>query len=229
MSVDQNMSVEQKTKRSSRIPIGDLDERYLALVRQVTASDPFKRDDDSRVLGVTSSLSGEGTTTVAANIALTVAGMASGPVLLVDANDLRPSLHKVFGLKNTIGFQNALSGGHSPLECITPTVFEGLSLTLSGKLADGEVALYSNSSIDELLDEWRDTFRWIIFDLPPSNNVTSGALLASRMDGALMVVEADRVDRKIAERTSARLRRAHANLLGAVYNKVPKHAGDLAW
>jgi len=45
----------------------------------------------------------------------------------------------------------------------------------------------------------------------------------------LMVVEADRVDRKIAERTSARLRRASANLLGVVYNKVPKRADDLLW
>lgn len=223
------MSIDQKPKLAKRIYAGDLDERYLALVRHITASDPFNRDDDSRVMGITSSLSGEGTSTVATNIALTVAGMVSGPVLLVDANDVRPNLHKAFGLENTFGFQNALSGSRSPLECITPSPFEGLSLALSGELTGDETALYSNSSIDELLDEWRDTFRWIVFDLPPANNMTSGTLLASRMDGVLMVVQADRVDRKVAERTSTRLRRARANLLGAVYNKVPKGDGDLEW
>jgi len=223
------MSIESKTKPTKRMPISNLNERYLTLLRHITSLDSFACEDESRVLGITSSLSGEGTSTVATNIALTVAGLSDGPVLLVDANNDRPSLHKAFGMKNTIGFQNALTGSLSPLECVTASPFEGLSLAFSGKLTGAAVPLYSNSSISELLVEWRDAFRWVVFDLPPANNVTIATLLASRMDGVLMVVEADRVDRKIAERTSARLRRASANLLGVVYNKVPKRADDLLW
>ncbi len=214
------MSVELNPQSTpKRAAVGKLDERYLALIRQFLATDAFA-SSGSRVLGVTSCLEGEGTSTVAANIALTAAGLDAGPVLLIDANDAKPSLHSMFGVNARVGFQNALSGELSPLECVTSSPVERLSLVLNGQLDPGKAAIYSMSSIDELLDEWKDTFSWIVFDLPPANDLTASTLLASRLDGVLLVVEADRVDRNIAEATCKRLRRAHANLLGVVYNKV---------
>ena len=214
------MSVEWTQESApKRIPVDKLDARYLAIVRHLIASNQFASEDSSRVLGVTSSLDGEGTSTVATNIALTMAGLNAGPVLLVDANDAKPSLHKLFGMSVELGLQNALSGERSPLECVTSSPLERLSLVLNGKLERGKVAIYSTSSIDELLDEWKDTFKWIVFDLPPPRDTNVSALLASRLDGVLLVVEADRVDRNIAERTCSRLRQANVNLLGSVYNK----------
>jgi capsular exopolysaccharide synthesis family protein len=204
-----------------RVPIGHLDERYLALVWQVLAADSHAGDDSHRAVGVTSSLEAEGTSTVAANMAVTAAGLNAGPVLLVDANNYKPNLHRIFGVDGDVGLQNTLTGELTPLECITPSPVANLSLLLNGRIGPGEVAIYSKSSIEELLDELKDVFRWIVFDLPPASESTVCTSLASRLDGVLLVVEADRVDRDLGRRTCERLRRANANLLGAVYNKVP--------
>jgi len=219
------MSVEGTQELASkRIPVDKLHERYLALVRHLIASGQLASENDSRAFGITSSLEGEGTTTVATNVALTLAGLNAGPVVLVDANDKRPSLHKVFGVSGGFGLLNALSGEHSPLECVTPSPVERLSLVLNGQLERGKLALYSNSSLDEVLDEWKETFNWIVFDLPPADDVSVSTLLASRLDGVLLVVEANRVDREVVQATCSRLRRAQVNLLGSVYNKVPTTA-----
>lgn len=217
MSVELNL---QSTPK--RAAVSQLDRRYLALVQQLLASDAFHARG-ARVLGVTSCLAGEGTSTVAANIALTTAGLDAGPVLLIDANDASPAVGKIFSVDAEVGLQNALSGSKSPLECVTPSPIEHLSLVLNGRRKSGEMPIYSKSSIDELLLEWKDTFAWIIVDLPPASDVSTCTLLASRLDGVLLVVEADRVDQQVAQQTCARLQRANANLLGAVYNKVPTH------
>lgn len=221
MSVELN---QQPTPK--RAAVGKLDERYLALLRQCLATDAFAAGQP-RVLGVTSCLEGEGTSTVAVNIALTAAGLNAGPVLLVDANDAKPSLHRIFGVSADVGFQNALSSKKSPLECVTPSPVERLSLVLNGDTTAGEFPIYSKSSIDELLCEWKDTFDWIVFDLPPANDVSATTLLASRLDGVVLVVEAGRVEQNIAKRSCVRLQRSGANLLGAVYNKVPKRESVL--
>ena len=231
MSVDRELTTMQEIQPSRRdqpsrrerksFPIGHLDERYLALVWHVLAADGRSGDDIPRAVGVTSSLEGEGTTTVAANLAVTAAGLNAGPVLLVDANTNKPCLHRVFGVEADIGLQNALSGELTPLDCITPSRVDNLSLILNGRIEPGEVAIYSKSSIDEVLDELKDLFRWIVFDLPPASESTVCTSIASRLEGVLLVVEADRVDRDLGRRTCNRLRRANANLLGAVYNKVP--------
>ena len=214
------MSVEPNhPSKQNRISVSNLDNRYLALARRLIASDQLIGDDGSHVLGITSSLEGEGTSTVATNLALTLAGLNVGPVLLVDANDLKPNLHRLFDMSGEIGFRNALAGDLSPLECVTPSHVERLSLALNGELKNGADAIYSSSSIDESLVDWRDTFSWIILDMPPVSKLTASNLLVSRMDGVLLVVEAQRIDRGIAERSVMRLRRTGANVLGAVYNK----------
>lgn len=217
------MSVEVDSKSSPpRAAVSKLDDRYLALVRQLLSTEALT-PGESRVLGVTSCVDGEGTSTVAANIALTAAGLDAGPVLLIDANDAKPSVHKTFGVKADVGFRNAFAGQKSPLECVTPSPVQRLSLVLNGTSKRGEVPIYSKSSIDELLHEWKDTFDWVIVDLPPANEVSACTLLASRLDGVLLVVESGRVDQSVVQRSCARLQRAGANLLGSVFNKVPKN------
>ena len=224
------MSVEQSgSSTTNRVQVTNLDTRYVSLVRQISSLEPTNHDPLSRVVGVTSSLPSEGTTTVAANIALTAAGLDNGPVLLVDANDAKPSLHRKFRMRMRLGLQNALSGEHSALECVTPSQIERLSLVLNGSLEPNETPLYSVSSIDEMILEWRDAFSLIVFDLPAVSHVANGSLLASRLDGVLLVVQGERVERNIVAQTTARLRHDGVNLMGAVFNNVTKGKGDLAW
>jgi capsular exopolysaccharide synthesis family protein len=232
MAVDEDLSekheIQTDRRQKKQAAIGHLDERYLSLVWNVLAADSHAGEGSSRAVGVTSSLPGEGTSTVALNIAVTAAGLNAGPVLLVDANTQRPSVHKAFGIDGDIGLQNALSGELDPLECIAPSSVDNLSLIPIGRIEPGGVAIYSKSSLDELLIDMKDLFRWIVFDLPPASESTVCTSLASRLDGVLVVVEADRVDRDLGRRTCDRLRRARANLLGAVYNKVPRGRGSSA-
>ncbi|MEZ6072883.1 MAG: CpsD/CapB family tyrosine-protein kinase [Pirellulales bacterium] len=225
MSVDREVAttrdIQAAPSTAKRSRMGQLDDRFLALVWHVLASDGHAAEESTKAVGVTSSIKGEGTTTVASNMAITAAALNIGPVLLVDANVHRPNLHRVFGVDGDVGLQNTLCGELTPLECITPSPVSNLSLMLNGRIDPDEVAVYSKSSIDELLDELKDVFRLILFDLPPANDSNVCRSLAGRLDGVLFVVDAERVDRDTGRRMCDRLRRANANLLGAVYNRVP--------
>jgi capsular exopolysaccharide synthesis family protein len=148
-------------------------------------------------------------------------------VLLVDANDANPTLHKTFGIEMRQGLQNALADQFSPLECVTSTQIEHLSLVVNGKLDSNETAIYSKSSIDETLSDWRDAFRIVVVDLPPANLVANGAFLAKHLDSVLLVVEAGRAQRHVVSKTSAHLQKIGVPLKGAIYNKVAKASGGI--
>ena len=212
---------------TKRVRVTDLDTHYVSLVRQIMALPPSDGNQLPLAIGVISSLPSEGTSTVATNIALTAAGLDTGPVLLVDANDAKPSLHRTFGIKMRVGLQNALGGKHSPLECVTSSRIEQLSLVLNGRPRVNETAMYSSSSINEMMSEWQDAFRLIVVDLPAVSYGANGTLLAGRMDGVLLVIQDDRVNRTVVARTAAQLRHGGVNLVGAVYNKLTK--GKVSW
>jgi capsular exopolysaccharide synthesis family protein len=200
--------------------MGKTHPHYAALVRRLRSNGSGWTGATPRVIGVTSCLTGEGVSTVAANLAVAAANVSSGPVLLVDANAHQPSVHKIFQVRAELGLTDAITGNRSAFECLVEAPISRLSLMLAGSIPkDGEVA-YDPESIEELLDSLKHVFHLAIFDLPPANELTTCFAIANRLDGVLLVVEAERARHDVLRRAIQQLARIQTNILGVVFNKV---------
>ncbi len=160
-------------------------------------------------------------TTVAVNLAIAAAAVSRGPILLVDANVRRPFVQQVFKVQSQSGegLVDAVLGRAGVFDCIVESPIGNLSLLLSGRTTDNREPVYGAAPIEDLLDSIKHVFPLIFFDLPPATDMTACFALAGRLDGVVLVIEADRVERQVAERAKRRLLETNAKILGVVFNK----------
>lgn len=171
-------------------------------------------------LGVTSCSRHEGVTTVAANLAISGSRDPAEKVLLVDATAVNPSVAVRFNVEPISGFRSALQDISAVPGCIQSTSFPNVFLLTAGMAKDEDTYLVDRRALTALIEELKRTFSVIVFDLPIAHELTPCFALASALDGVLLVVEADRVDSEVAQRSKQGLVNAHANLVGVVLNKA---------
>jgi len=150
----------------------------------------------------------------AANLAVTMA-QAEQRVLLVDCDLRQPMLHTIFGLSNEHGLTSSILDQDAPL-AIQPTEVAGLSLLPSGPLPPRPADLLGSRRMEHLLARLRQTADIVIFDTPPVQNVTDALVLATRVDGVLLVVQAGRSRRDRVREARQKLEKVKANVLGVV-------------
>ncbi len=173
---------------------------------------------DMRVILVTSSILGEGKSTVAANLAMVMA-QAGNRVLLIDADFRRPTLHYRFGLNNEKGLVNILVKGKALEETVQPG-FEGLHLLTSGPIPPNPSELFASDAASEFLSGTKEKYDVVIIDTPPVIAFTDAVILAAKADGVVMVVKANHTKVDLIKDAMDRLKKANANLLGIVLNDV---------
>ena len=176
--------------------------------------------DQLRSLGVTSCLSAEGVTLVATSLAVAAAHELAAPVLLADANCRVPSSVTTSDADRPGGLADVLLDVWRPLEVITPSNVQHLSLMNAGEIPNAHPLLPHDDVVEGAIDVLTDVFEMTIVDLPPVGNSTVGDALAPRLDGMLLVVEESRVDKQLAQAACRHLREINANVLGVVYNKA---------
>jgi non-specific protein-tyrosine kinase len=150
----------------------------------------------------------------AANLAVTMA-QAEQRVLLVDCDLRQPTLHTIFGLSNEQGLTSAILDQEAPL-AIQPTEVPGLSLLPSGPLPPRPADLLGSRRMEGLLNRLRQIADIVIFDTPPVQPFTDALVLATRVDGVLLVIQAGRSRRDRVREARQKLERVKANLLGVV-------------
>jgi capsular exopolysaccharide synthesis family protein len=173
-------------------------------------------------IGVTSCHSGEGVSTVSANLAIAAANVFEERVLLVDANVHRASVGRVFKIASEEGLLNVLAREQAAFDSVSESPIVNLAVMSIGKLRQGREPAYDAKSIDELIDGLKHVFPLMVFDLPPANELTTCFSFASRLDGVLLVIEAERVEEQVARRACQQLANIGTNLLGVVLNRHDK-------
>ncbi|HEY3176819.1 MAG TPA: polysaccharide biosynthesis tyrosine autokinase [Candidatus Polarisedimenticolia bacterium] len=170
---------------------------------------------------VTSSQPREGKTSTALNLAITLSQL-NKRVLLVDADLRRPRLHKALGLENGSGLSNVLSGGGELAGLVIPAGPPGLFLLPSGPIPPNPSELLDSPEFAKLTGTLAaaDTYDHVIYDSPPVLSVADAAIIAGRMDGVILVVQAGFTSRDAVARAAEKLRVVKARLLGALLNKV---------
>jgi len=175
-------------------------------------------DGELHTLVITSSGPGEGKSTTAANLAITLA-QTGRAVLLCDCDLRRPSQHQIFGVPNTAGLTSLLLDARLS-DTVQDTGIEHLRLMTSGPIPPNPSELLESKRMEQVVRELASTCDIVIFDTPPIGAVTDAALLASRVDGVVLVVSSGQTPRDQAKRAKALLDKVKARVLGVVINNA---------
>ena len=170
---------------------------------------------------VTSSGPSEGKTMIAVNLA-TILAQGGKRVLLIDADMRRPRVHSIFGISNRVGLSTLFRGGMSVRSAMR--AIEGLEnvfIITSGSLPPNPMELLASARMDQILLEASQNVDVIIVDSPPSL-VSDFQVLATKMDGVLMVVQPGYTRADAAFAMIEQLERVDGNMLGVVLNKIPR-------
>lgn len=174
------------------------------------------------VLGMMSCLAGEGVSTIVAETAIAAASYLGLRTAIVDFHFARPAIHRLFNVGLCPGLRDALLDDVSLQDVVRPSGIESLSIVTAGTVRNESGTFWLAPNMARLVEELRAEFDLVLFDLPPLNQgkpIRMGSLL----DGALLVVEAEKVQWEVAQRATTSLHAAGVNLLGAVMNKRRQH------
>ena len=197
-------------------PRGAVSEAFRELRTSILLATP---DHPPRHVVVTSCEPQEGKSTVAINLA-TVLTQAGRRVLVVDADLRRPRVHKTLGVANGSGLSSYLSGNATLDGLVLPTRIPGLSVVPSGPIPPNPSELLGSPGLGTLVRFFEDDERFdhIIFDSPPVLSVTDAIVLSTCLDSTVLVTRSAVTTREALSAVMTRLRRARANVIGAVLN-----------
>lgn len=175
---------------------------------------------DKRVFGITSCNASEGKSTTSFQLAASFAQLGK-KVLLLDV-DLRKSTFSVkFGFSEADkGVSHYLSGLAQLEEIIYPTDIAGLDIAYAGKLVLNAAELLASKSFKDLLAVLRESYDYAIVDTPPLGQVIDCAVIASDLDGVVILIDTTNNSYKMEKRIQEQLEKAGGKVLGVVLNKV---------
>lgn len=183
-------------------------------------------DYDLKTLMVTSATLGEGKSTISTNLAVEYANEGL-KVLLVDANLRRPAVHKIFGISNQVGLSSWLGHQVKDVNKIIHPVIGNLLIMPSGPTPPNPAELLDSQLMTSFLNAAKAQFGVVIVDTPAALPVTDSRLLADKIDGTVLVVRQNVVQKAAVRDAVSVLKRSHATILGAVLNDVRgKHQQD---
>ncbi|MBI2876933.1 MAG: polysaccharide biosynthesis tyrosine autokinase [Candidatus Tectomicrobia bacterium] len=172
-----------------------------------------------KVLMVTSSAASEGKTVVIANLAAVLA-QTGKRVLLIDADLRKPRINRVFGLPREPGLSNLLIGEATLDSVLQKTEVESLQVIPAGPIPPNPSELLGLPKLERIIQEARERFDIILFDSPPVMSVTDPLVLASRLDGVVLVVRGGHTPRDPIRRVISQLSDVNAKMLGVVLNNI---------
>ncbi|MCK6530326.1 polysaccharide biosynthesis tyrosine autokinase [Myxococcota bacterium] len=176
------------------------------------------------VLVVTSASPREGKSTTAANLGATVA-LGGQRVLLVDSDLRRPCLHKIFGVRNTVGLTSVFMGEVELEDAIQETGVPGLYLLTSGPLPPNPAEALASAATERLIEPARRLFDLVLCDSSPVLAVTDPVVLASQSDGILFVVRHSQTTRDHLRAAWRALSDVRDRVIGFVMNDLDTTAG----
>jgi succinoglycan biosynthesis transport protein ExoP len=174
---------------------------------------------------ITSSIPGEGKSTVAVNLAITLAA-GGAKVLLVDADLRRGRLHKFFEVDYDPGLGNILNGEKSAAQVIIPSGRENLWLLPRGHYGTKGSDYFLQSSLDHFLTEVESDYDMVVFDSSPVLAADETSVLSSKLDSVLFLVRSGFTSMRLAKRTMELLHSRNAAVDGVIYNAVDPSAAD---
>ncbi|MCP3669183.1 MAG: polysaccharide biosynthesis tyrosine autokinase [Gammaproteobacteria bacterium] len=181
-------------------------------------------DEPHKIIVVTSSIPGEGKSTVSMNLADSLGEMKK--VLLVDADMRRPSIAKVWGLGSKHkGLSEFVAGNAELKECVHQVDGTKVFVMPSGEIPPNPLELLSSQRFINTLIKLGDSFEHIVVDSAPSLAVSDSLVLASQSSGVIYVIKSDATPAPMVQEGIKRLREVGSHLIGGVLNDVSEEKG----
>jgi succinoglycan biosynthesis transport protein ExoP len=166
---------------------------------------------------VTSAQQGEGKTTVAANLAASLAQLGDS-VLLIDADLRRPSLQKFFQVSRSTGLVNYLTGDCDWRSLVWQAAPIGVSVLFCGPVPPNPADLLSSEYMRSLIREASKEYKFVVLDSPPLLNLSDSRILATLVDGVILVVGGGTTPRELVQRAYLSAVDAGSHVIGATIN-----------
>ncbi len=178
-----------------------------------------KLDSELKMILFTSTGPGEGKSTTASNTAVALA-QSGKKVVIIDCDLRKPVQHKIFQKSNQIGLTNILVGSMHLSDVIHKTEVPSVNLITSGPIPPNPSELLGFAKMNKLLEILKQEFDYVIIDAPPVLAVTDACVLASKVDGVVLVISSGMVRPEMARKAKELIKKASGHLLGLVMNKV---------
>ena len=176
------------------------------------------------IILVTSPVAGAGKSTTSANLAATLA-QGGSKVVLVSADLRRPSIHKFFGLSNSRGVIDILDPEYALRGALQKPDIPNLRLLATGGLPPNPTEILASERFGQILAQLRDVADYVILDAPPVLGLGDASVLASKVDGVLVVVRTGSVTKRELSHAVDQLSKAGGNIAGIVLNAVEPDDG----
>ncbi len=194
-------------------------EAFCSLYNRINS---LKSEASIRSIVVTSATSGDGKSTVAANLAK-IAAQAGQKVLLVDANLRHPQVHYAIGLVNTKGLSEVLSQGIDFSEVVGQALREeNLFVVTAGETPENPTKLFSSQRMENFVERTHTNYDLVIYDAPHIMGLLDTSILANRVDAVLMVAGLGKTVRPCLQQALEELKAARASVLGIVADTIER-------
>ena len=180
------------------------------------------------LFSVTSPGPQDGKTTVAINLAVTMA-QAGGRILLVDTDMRRPRIHRSFGLKSDKGISSVMAGDVQLKDAVSKCEVPNLDVLPCGPMPPNPAELLHTERFRQILAQCRSSYDRIVLDSPPIGPVTDPAIIGSATDGVVLVLRAGHSTREATQFARRQLADAGARILGLVINQTDRRGSGYGY
>lgn len=208
MSNNRRLIVQEQAKS----PIA---EAYRTLRTNIQFS---KSDGELKTIMFTSSGPGEGKSTTTSNTAVALA-QSGKRVILMDCDLRKPVQHKIFAKRNK-GVTNSLVEEVNPLDLLQETEVDNLRLLPSGPIPPNPSELLGAARMQQIIECLKEHCELLIIDAPPVVAVTDASVLAAKVDGIVLVINAGSNRPEMVQKAKELLVKAKGHILGVVLNRV---------
>lgn len=177
------------------------------------------------IIGVTSSMRGEGKSTTAVNLSYVLAEKGN-PVLLIDGDLRIPSIAKKMNIDPSPGLTDLLMGHGAHMPDFQSALLKNWYILPSGDIPPNPSELLGSRRMEYILNSLRESFDYIVIDLPPVNIVSDALSIASLITGLVVVVREDYTEKKELERCFRQLQLSNVNVLGCILNESKNDGGS---
>ncbi|NLL87967.1 MAG: CpsD/CapB family tyrosine-protein kinase [Firmicutes bacterium] len=176
-------------------------------------------------ISFTSTGPNEGKSVISSNLAVSIAQTGT-KVILMDCDLRKPAVHRIFGLRNTVGLTTVLTGEASLESALQDTRCKNLQVLTAGPIPPNPAELLQSKAMEKTISEIRHFADKVLIDAPPVLPVADAMILASYVDGIVFVVGAQLAPKDMARRAKEQLESTNTRILGVVLNKVKYDRGS---